>query len=230
MRVVEDDRMKGVYWVERGEGRRSLATRNLAPGIRVYGEELIKVGDEEYRVWDPYRSKLAGAILKGIDASAIRPRIRVLYLGASTGTTVSHVSDIVGEKGIVFSVEVASRVMREFVDRVANHRANVVPLLFDARHPEIYRDSVGSVDVVYCDIAQPDETEIAVDNCRHMLRSGGVLFIAVKARSIDATRRPEEIFREEEEKLREEDFEVLDVKHLYPFDKDHAMIVARFRG
>lgn len=50
----------------------------------------------EYRAWNPFRSKLAAAILGGIDQIHIKPGAKVLYLGAASGTTVSHVSDIVG--------------------------------------------------------------------------------------------------------------------------------------
>lgn len=50
----------------------------------------------EYRVWNPFRSKLAAAILGGVDNIWIVPGAKVLYLGAASGTTVSHVSDLVG--------------------------------------------------------------------------------------------------------------------------------------
>lgn len=50
----------------------------------------------EYRVWNPFRSKLAAAILGGIDEVHMPPGSKVLYLGAASGTTVSHVSDVVG--------------------------------------------------------------------------------------------------------------------------------------
>ena len=73
----------------------NVATKNLTPGISVYGEELIKE-DDEYRVWNPFRSKLAAAILGGVDQIHMQPGSKVLYLGAASGTTVSHVADIVG--------------------------------------------------------------------------------------------------------------------------------------
>jgi fibrillarin-like rRNA methylase len=57
------------------------------------GEEGQKV---EYRVWNPFRSKLAAAIVGGIENLWIAPGNKVLYLGAASGTSVSHVSDIVG--------------------------------------------------------------------------------------------------------------------------------------
>ena len=50
----------------------------------------------EYRAWNPFRSKLAAAIVGGIEHIHMKPGSKVLYLGAASGTTVSHVSDLVG--------------------------------------------------------------------------------------------------------------------------------------
>jgi len=202
----------------RGEeaGRVRLATRSLAPGTRAYNEELLKIGGEEYRTWDPYRSKLAAALVKGFPDGVIQEGERVLYLGTSTGTTPSHVSDLIGERGLL-------------IERVARVRGNVIPYVADAREPDAY-STIGRVDLVYCDIAQQDQTEIAIQNCRFHLRTGGSLMLVVKSRSIDVVREPEEIFREERKKLEEAGFEVIQVVGLEPFEKDHAMILARFRG
>ena len=215
----------------RGEeaGRVRLATRSLAPGTRAYNEELLKIGGEEYRTWDPYRSKLAAALVKGFPDGVIQEGERVLYLGTSTGTTPSHVSDLIGERGLLIGVEFAPRVAREFIERVARVRGNVIPYVADAREPDAY-STIGRVDLVYCDIAQQDQTEIAIQNCRFHLRTGGSLMLVVKSRSIDVVREPEEIFREERKKLEDAGFEVIQVVGLEPFEKDHAMILARFRG
>ena len=215
----------------RGEeaGRVRLATRSLAPGTRAYNEELLKIGGEEYRTWDPYRSKLAAALVKGFPDGVIQEGERVLYLGTSTGTTPSHVSDLIGERGLLIGVEFAPRVAREFVENVARVRGNVIPYVADAREPDAY-STIGRVDLVYCEIAQQDQTEIAIQNCRVHLRTGGSLMLVVKSRSIDVVREPEEIFREERKKLEEAGFEVIQVVGLEPFEKDHAMILARFRG
>ncbi|KAI4990651.1 hypothetical protein ZWY2020_039014 [Hordeum vulgare] len=68
----------------------------LVPGAGAalaHNEDGSKV---EYTVWNPFRSKLVAAMLGGVDNIWIAPRTRVLYLGAASGTTMSHVSDIVG--------------------------------------------------------------------------------------------------------------------------------------
>lgn len=208
------------------DGQTRLATLNLAPGVSVYGEKLVVVEGREYRVWDPFRSKLAAAILKGLKDIGLKEGYSVLYLGASTGTTLSHISDIVGEKGVVFGVEFSARVARELIERVAKHRRNVVPIVADARHPRLYPSIYGKVDLVYCDIAQPDQTEIAVENCRIYLKSEGKLLLVVKCRSIDVAMEPTLIVKQEVAKLKESGFKVNQVVELEPFDKDHALIDA----
>ena len=46
------------------------------------------------------------------------------------------------------------------------------------------------MDVVYVDIAQPDQTKIAIDNCKMYLKKSGFLFLVIKTRSIDVTKDP----------------------------------------
>lgn len=219
-------KVAGLYLIERGSGS-EIATSNLTPGLRFYEEESVSAEDVEYRVWNPFRSKLAATILKDVPLPFLHPDIRILYLGTSTGTTVSHLSDLVGPGGSIYGVEFSARVMREFLERVARVRSNVFPIYADARDPETYLDLVPRLDLVYCDVAQPDQTSIAVRNCRTFLRSGGWLLLAVKSRSIDVTRPPSEIYREEAEKLRNAGFAVEGTVELEPFSKDHVMIVAQ---
>jgi fibrillarin-like pre-rRNA processing protein len=212
--------------VEEKHGRTILLTRNLAPGKRVYNEELVSREGAEYRVWDPFRSKLAAAIVKGLPSDIVGVGAKVLYLGTSTGTTSSHVSDIIGERGLLVGVEFAPRVAREFIEKVARERTNVIPYVADARDPSKY--SVAQFDVVYCDIAQPDQTEIAIANCRRTIRKGGTLLLVVKARSIDVLKEPSKVFAEESAKLVAAGFKVHRIIELSPFDKDHALIHATF--
>ncbi len=209
---------------EERNGRTFLLTKNLAKGKRVYNEDLVVKDGVEYRTWDPFRSKLAAAIIKGLPEDIIGEGEKVLYLGTSTGTTPSHVSDIVGEKGLLVGVEFAPRVAREFVENVARKRVNVIPFVTDARDPSKY--SVATFDVVYCDIAQPDQTEIAMDNCRKLLKKGGRLLLVVKARSIDVLKDPADVFKEEGKRLEKGGFGVRRIIELSPFDKDHALIFA----
>ena len=227
VKVEEHPQYKGVYIVELEDGSTRLATRNLAPGHRVYGEWLFRVGGIEYREWNAYRSKLAAALLKGIKELVIKEGSKILYLGAGSGTTPSHVSDLVGEKGIVYAVEFAPRVMRELIN-VAETRKNLIPILADARFPNRYAHIVDLVDIIYADVAQPEQASLVNMNAKYFLKDGGYLYLAIKARSIDVTKEPDEVYRREINTLNEGGFEIIDVVHLDPFDRDHAMVLARY--
>ena len=209
-------------------GIREYATPNLVRGLTVYGEKLVKLDDEEYRIWDPFRSKLAAAMRKGLIDFPLKYGDKVLYLGASTGTTVSHVSDLIGNKGLVFAVEPAVRVARELIENVASKRKNVIPIIQDARRPESYFSVIRSVDLVYCDIAQSDQTEIAIKNCNNFLKNEGILLIVIKTRSIDVTMSPHSVVVRESEKLRKNNFHINQTINLDPFDKDHALVHATY--
>jgi fibrillarin-like pre-rRNA processing protein len=217
-----------IYQAILEDGAQRLATRNLTPGRTVYGERLIRFKKVEYRVWDAFRSKLAAAIIKGVQTIPIMPGNRVLYLGAASGTTPSHVSDIVGEKGHVYCVEFASRSIRELVNNVAAFRLNMSPFLEDARFPEKYAMFIsGKVDCVYCDIAQPEQARLLADNADVFLKPSGWVMLAVKAQSIDVTRDPAEVYQQEAKVLKKRGFVVKEIVRLEPYDKAHAMIVAQ---
>jgi len=215
----------GVYVVELEDGTMRLATKNLVPGHRVYGERLFRFEGVEFREWNAFRSKFAAALLNGLAEQPVREGHSILYLGVASGTTASHVSDIVGPRGRVYGVDIAPRVLREFL-MVADARKNLLPILGDARKPQEYRHVVELVNGIYADIAQPDQAAIVADNADMFLMDGGYLLLAIKARSIDVTKEPSEIYRREVNTLKERGFEIIDVVHLEPYDKDHAMIYA----
>lgn len=191
-----------------------LVTKNLTPGESVYGEKRVSVdvpasnGEEgatkiEYRVWNPFRSKLAAGILGGLDNIYIKPGAKVLYIGAASGTSVSHVADIVGPTGNVFAVEFSHRPGRELIN-MAKKRTNVIPIIEDARHPMKYRMLVGMVDAVFADVAQPDQARIVGLNSHLFLKDGGGVVVSIKANCIDSTAPAEAVFAREVVKLREE--------------------------
>lgn len=226
--VEEHPRYKGVYIVELEDGSLRLATKNLVPGQRVYGERIFSYEGEEYREWNAYRSKLAASLLKGIEELPIKEGDRVLYLGIASGTTASHMSDIVGPKGRIYGIEFAPRVMRDLL-LVVQERRNIYPILGDARFPEKYRHLAEGVDGLYADVAQPEQAQIVSRNARVFLTDGGYMMMAIKARSIDVTTEPSEVYKREIKVLEESGFQIVDVVHLDPFDRDHAMIYARYR-
>ncbi|MDE1851407.1 MAG: fibrillarin-like rRNA/tRNA 2'-O-methyltransferase [Candidatus Micrarchaeota archaeon] len=201
-----------------------LATVNLAKGKKVYGEELVEVGGREYRMWNPYRSKLAAAIMMGLKSMAMKEGDSVLYLGASTGTTSSHVSDIVGEKGIVYCVEISERSMRDLL-KVCESRRNMLPIFGDARNVDEYADDVKKVDAIYEDVAAPDQADILIRNGA-LLKKNGFAYIAIKSQSIDVSKRPREVFDEFLERT-SGSFSVVQSVDIDRYDKKHLFVVLK---
>jgi len=227
-RVRSHPYFEAIFQVILDDGSQRLATRNLSPGRNVYGERLLKLEDVEYRIWDAFRSKLAAAILKGLNYVPIKPGHSVLYIGAASGTTASHVSDIVGEKGHVYCVEFASRSLRDLVDNVCAYRFNMTPMLEDARTPEKYRMFIGGrVDDIYCDIAQPEQAKVLADNADVYLKAHGWSMLAVKSQSIDVTKEPSKVYDQEMKILKSRGFKIEQFVDLEPYDKAHAMILAQ---
>jgi len=221
---LEDKR--NIFWFQI-DGEKKLATENLIPKNQVYNEKLVKIKGTEYRIWNPFRSKLAATIMNGLRDFPFMQKSSVLYLGVSTGTTISHISDIVGQNGVIFGVEHTSRVARDFLDRVVSHRKNIIPIIQDARKPQEYFSVFKKVDVTYVDIAQPDQTDIAIANCKMYLKSNGYLFLVIKTRSIDVTKDPKKVVSNEIKKL-DPLFEIKQIINLHPYDKDHVIVIAVF--
>ncbi|MEM0448912.1 MAG: fibrillarin-like rRNA/tRNA 2'-O-methyltransferase [Methanomassiliicoccales archaeon] len=214
-RIIET-RIQGVYW----DGE-SLFTRNLAPGTRVYGERVLEFEGVEYREWSPRRSKLGAYIRLGGLACPIKENSHVLYLGAASGTTASHISDI-ARSGVVYCVEISPRSFRDLV-AVCESRRNMIPILGDATKPQDLFFLVDKVDVIYQDIAQKGQASIFVKAMKVFNAAAGML--SLKARSEDVTREPLKIFEEAKRYLQTQGMEVQDLIQLEPFEKDHAMIV-----
>ncbi|XP_069796096.1 rRNA 2'-O-methyltransferase fibrillarin isoform X2 [Narcine bancroftii] len=229
--TVEPHRHEGVF-ICRGK-EDALVTRNMVPGESVYGEKRIGVEEAEqkieYRAWNPFRSKLAAAILGGIDQIHIKPKAKVLYLGAASGTTVSHVSDIVGPDGLVYAVEFSHRSGRDLIN-VAKKRTNIIPIIEDARHPHKYRMLLGMVDVIFADVAQPDQSRIVAINAHHFLKVGGHFVISIKANCIDSTASPEAVFAAEVKKMQQENMKPQEQLTLEPYERDHAVVVGVYRS
>ncbi|KJZ75691.1 rRNA 2'-O-methyltransferase fibrillarin [Hirsutella minnesotensis 3608] len=237
--IVEPHRHPGVF-VVRGGKEDGLATRNFCVNESVYGEkriqhdEVIKNEDGtttttkvEYRMWNPFRSKLCAAIAGGADEIYMRPGSRVLYLGAASGTSVSHVSDLVGPTGYVYAVEFSSRSGRDLI-AMASKRPNVVPIVEDARQPARYRMIVPMVDVIFADVAQPDQARIVAMNANWFLKTGGGVLISIKANCIDSTAPPAEVFANEVNKMRAEHIKPKFQLTLEPFERDHCLVAGEY--
>jgi fibrillarin-like pre-rRNA processing protein len=215
------ERFPGVF-----EQNRDIITKNLSPGTKTYGEELIKIENIEYRKWNPWRSKLAAAIKNNLKEFPVKKGSSVLYLGCAEGTTVSHISDIV-QDGVVFGVDLSAKAMQKF-NYVCESRENVLPILADADNPESYSKYVEnlSIDVLYQDVSQRNQAEIFIKNAKKYLKKGGYGMLCIKAHSIDSTARAEDTVKNEAKKL-EPFFEIIQILSLNPFDKEHGFVLCR---
>ncbi len=218
--------MKEVFPGIFSDGRR-LFTKSLVPGFHLFKEQFFREDGEELVEFPPFRSKLAAAIKNGLKVPEIRPGANVLYLGCSEGRTVQHVSNIVGEKGSVFGVDISEGAMKRFLE-LCEARKNVVPILSDANNPSLYSEYLKGVriDVLFQDIAQKNQAEIFNKNAELFLQKGAIGVIAIKARSISQRKNVREIFDEEIKKLREQ-FDVLKVVSLSSFERDHVVVLCK---
>ncbi|MCL5433632.1 MAG: fibrillarin-like rRNA/tRNA 2'-O-methyltransferase [Candidatus Marsarchaeota archaeon] len=203
-----------------------IATLNLVRGKKVYNEVLVDINGIEYRLWNPYRSKLSAAILKGLKTFAIKKGSYVLYLGASTGTTSSHVSDIVGIDGRIYAVEISERSMRDLI-KLCEIRNNMLPILEDASHPDRYAEVINTCDIIYQDVSAKNQVEILRNNSR-FLKKGGIAYFIIKSQSIDISRPPEKIFEESLQSL-SDIFDVVEKLTLEPYDNMHMFAVLKKR-
>lgn len=220
------EKFEGVYWAFDSRGKRFLATKNRFKGFHVSDERVERIDGDEYRFWEPSRSKLAAAIVKGMQTMPIKPGSQVLYLGAANGITSSYVSDIVGPKGVVYCVEFSAQAMEDLIF-VCEKRDNMFPILADARFPERYASLVSEkVDVVYEDVADKAQDSIMTSNAKAYLKKGGYGMIGVKARCIDSTADPKRIFAQMRESL-QRDFEIVEAIDIEPFEMDHEFLVLK---
>ena len=214
---MKKTRINGVF-----KDRNQIFTENQIKGSKVYNEKIVRKNNKEFRSWNPYRSKLAAAILKEFEFE-VESGFNVLYLGAATGTTVSHISDILTE-GFVYAVESSPVALKELV-KLCEKRKNIISVFSDAFHPDRYSSIVPQVDIVYQDISQRNQAEIFVKNINQYLKKDSIGIIMVKARSVDVSLKPEEVYDVVCSELAESRCRVINQIDLKPFEKDHAAII-----
>lgn len=202
-----------------------ILVESSAPG-KTHGEDIRRLNSKEYRVWNPFRSKLGAAVAVHLKEFPIQPGTKVLYLGIAQGQSATYVADVVGPSGVVYGIEFAERAVRDLLP-VCEKRPNIIPILGDARMPEQYEMMVETVDVVFCDIADPQATKVAIRNCERFLKPKGYFMLSVKTRSVDVTKRPKQIVEEESRFIEQSGFRIIDVKMLDPFEDDHGFILAQ---
>ena len=181
---------------------------------------------KEYREWNHTKSKPCAAIAKGLKNFPLKKGMKVLYLGAASGATITFFSDIVGAEGVIYGVEISERCLRD-LNAVSENRGNVVPIIGDARKPEDY-SWVEKCDIVFEDVASDDQPEIMIRNAEAFLKPGGSCMLALKARSMDVIANPQKVYKDVEAKLKEH-FKIVEKVILDPYEKDHAFYVLEMK-
>ena len=203
-----------------------LYTKNLDPGKAVYGEKLYNYREVGYREWDPYRSKLAAILLNNIRTNIFSKDLNCLYLGASSGTTISHLSDIILE-GVIYGVEFSHRSIRQLVQNTSG-RPNIIPILGDANKPENYARSIfNEIDLIYQDVAQPNQAEIAIANCNYYLKKEGILVLVIKSQSIDSLAKLDIVYSNEKQIIEKSGYEIIESINIHKYAEKHLVLIAK---
>ncbi|MFX0083119.1 MAG: fibrillarin-like rRNA/tRNA 2'-O-methyltransferase [Candidatus Hodarchaeota archaeon] len=211
-------------FISGSKGKLKLYTSNLDIGNKIYGEKLILYKGIEYREWDPYRSKLAAVLLENPISNFLSEDLNCLYLGASSGTTVSHLSDI-AKSGVIYAVEFAERSIRQLIQNTSR-RKNIIPILEDARYPQNYAKSIfSSVDLIYQDVSQPNQAEIALTNCNYYLKDNGLLILAIKSQSIDSVQKSEIVYAQEKKLLEKAGYHILESINIHKYAANHIVLI-----
>ncbi|KAL6122872.1 hypothetical protein NUSPORA_00133 [Nucleospora cyclopteri] len=229
-KIVPHSKFEGIYVTQNKTD--AILTKNMVKGTSVYNEKRISVkkdgNESEYRYWNCYRSKLAAGIACGLDEIYIKPKTSVLYLGAANGTTISHVSEIVGKDTLVYAVEFSARSGRDLVN-LSLQRPNIVPIIADARNPSAYRMLVPMVDTIFSDISQFDQSRIVMENAQYFLKDKGKILISIKASCVDSSVPADKVFANEVNWLRKHSFKPIEQVTLEPYERNHAMLVGTFK-
>ena len=224
MNVKEDT----IFWIT-VKNKKKLATLNNVSVNQAYNERLVEKNGKQYNVWNHYRSKLAAAIINGLEIFPILKKTKVLYFGDTTENTVSHISDIIGMDGKVFVVKDITENSKKFLEKIGNNRTNVFTIIYDKNNPAQFSSTIETVDVIYLDITQPNKTEIIIDNCKNYLRNGGYLMLVVPTKNIDFAKNTTKENLEGRKRL-QSSFDVIQEINLTDFFKEHSMIIAKYLG
>mgnify|MGYP003952521723 FL=1 len=224
MNVKEDT----IFWIT-VKNKKKLATLNNVSVNQAYNERLVEKNGKQYNVWSHYGSKLAAAIINGLEIFPIMKKTKVLYFGDTTEKTVSHISDIVGIDGKVFVVKDITEYPKNFLEKIGNNRTNVFTIIYDKNNLAQFSSTIETVDVIYLDITQTNKTVITIDNCKNYLRNGGYLMLVVPTKNIDFAKNPTKENLEERKRL-QSSFDVIQEINLIDFFKEHSMIIAKYLG
>lgn len=189
----------------------------------IYGEKIIKKDNQFYREWNPFRSKIAAALMRKLKKLNIKENSNILYLGCASGTTVSHISDII-KKGIIFAVDISQKEMMLLYLKLKK-RNNIAPILANASKPEIYYNNISNVkiDFIIQDIASINQIEILIKNAEKYLVKNGEIYLSLKTKSISQNIEPTEILESAKSELKKH-FTLLKSINLRKYENNHWLL------
>ena len=129
---------------------------------------------------------------------------------------------------MVYAVEFSHRCGRDLTN-MAKKRPNVVPIVEDARQPLKYRMLVGPCDVIFSDVAQPDQARIVALNAQMFLKKDGWFIVSIKANCVDSTAAPEAVYASEIDRLKKDQLKPKEYLTLEPYHRDHAVVIGTYR-
>lgn len=183
VRGMQADPRSPRLWVEGTATERRYWSETVGAPPSVYGERWVERDGRALRAWGPARSKLSAALGAGWEGPLPREGQRWLYLGAATGTTASHVADLVGPTGAVFAVEKSARPFQKLL-ALAQRWENLRPLFADARSLPADSYAPSLVDGLYADLPQPDQVEIVLRCAQRFVKEPGCVLMALKTASM----------------------------------------------
>ena len=217
-----------IFWVT-VRNEKKLATLSNVSTNQDYKENLVEMNGKQYSIWNPYMSKLAAAIINGMEIFPILKKTKILYLDPTSEKTIKHISDIVGINGKIFVVRNIMKNSKNFLEQIAKNRSNIFTIIPDKTNPARLTGMTEMVDVIYIDIAEHNQTEIAIQNCKNHLRIGGFLMLIVPTKNIDFANNTSKKNQEERKKL-QTSFDIIQEINLTDFFKEYSMVIAKYLG
>ena len=217
-----------IFWVT-VRNEKKLATLSNVSTNQDYKENLVEMNGKQHSIWNPYMSKLAAAIINGMEIFPILKKTKILYLDPTSEKTIKHISDIVGINGKIFVVRNIMKNSKNFLEQIAKNRSNIFTIIPDKTNPARFTGMTETVDVIYIDIAEHNQTEIAIQNCKNHLRIGGFLMLIVPTKNIDFANNPSKKNQEERKKL-QTSFDIIQEINLMDFFKEYSMVIAKYLG
>ena len=217
-----------IFWVTiRNE--KKLATLSNMSTNQDYKENLVEMNGKQHSIWNPYMSKLAAAIINGMEIFPILKKTKILYLDPTSEKTIKHISDIVGINGKIFVVRNIMKNSKNFLEQIAKNRSNIFTIIPDKTNPVRFTGMTETVDVIYIDIAEHNQTESIIQNCKNHLRIGGFLMLIVPTKNIDFANNTSKKNQEERKKL-QTSFDIIQEINLTDFFKEYSMVIAKYLG